>query len=508
MAYITPEDRRGDFGFSEHFLGKKGTKIQVYVKVLEIETGIRLDKSKTIGTITTKNSSKILMAAHSGYSTGPKREDICLDTNKWNYLALHNIARQIKFKFPKNLRDNAGHPVLEEHRGRAHAGHVEVLLASWFVIHLLRREFDITDKSEKHLITQLKRLKKIDLEDSRSCFITIDSEPCRTCLQFINRLSQYTGIMFMVSGSRGIGPVKVRIDGQRRQDVVEEIFSGSEDEIPSQEANTQAEEATETTPVEDTAMPDIVVPVTPAPLVLRRPQSAWGKAVQQWSPEDPDQLLLSYKKKTPVYEFPGYDGEPRRDSETPSPSSRVQDTGVKPLFTSSAEEGEKVMHGLIEQDSITVWELIEQDGITEWEDLGDGLMICCKNTTDNNQEDDPVKCEQGNHSSPSPINESQGYGATSAASAGGNSYARAAYEVIHEMEYEVVESPRKMEEYFRNIPLHRPNRESASSSTRILRRLAPVGIPRLQRFRHHAIDDSDESTFKSRYSILNPRYNR
>lgn len=54
------EEARGDLGHFEHSLAKKGTKIAVYVMVMEIETGFRLDKSKTIGTITTKNSNKIL----------------------------------------------------------------------------------------------------------------------------------------------------------------------------------------------------------------------------------------------------------------------------------------------------------------------------------------------------------------------------------------------------------------------------------------------------------------
>ncbi|KAI0551068.1 hypothetical protein F4679DRAFT_582846 [Xylaria curta] len=484
MAHITSEDRRGDLGFYEHSLAKKGTKIQIYVRTREVDTGMRLDKSKTIGTITTKNSSNIMMTAHSGYSTGSKREDSCLDTKKWNALALRHIAKQIGFQFPKNIRDTPGNPILEEHRGRAHAGHVEVLLASWFVVHLLRRELDSTGKSEEQLITQIKRLRELNLGDSRTSFIIIDSEPCRVCLQFINKLSQYTGILFMVSGSRGIGPVRVRVDGQRRLDVVEDYFSDSEYETTSREANTQAEESVEKTPVGDTPTPDVSTPVPPTRSVLQRPRSSFGPP-SQWIPDDPDETLSSYrKKKTPQWEWPGYEAvTPSKINEywkTPSPGSRFQ----------SAEASEGVVDVAIEH---------------EWVDLGDGLLISNKNATNANQEEDAVKSEQENTPSPSSIDDSRGY----TAHASGNIFARSAYEAINEMEYEVVEKPRggTEEQHIRKHPPRRPHRELASSSTRALRRLAPVGS-RLQRFRHQAIHDSDESIFKSRYSILNPRHRR
>ncbi|KAI0476651.1 hypothetical protein F4859DRAFT_513981 [Xylaria cf. heliscus] len=485
------EEHRGDLGYFEHRLAKKGTKIQVYVKVVEVETGIKLDKSKTLGTVTTKNSTKILMSAHSGYSTGLKREYNCLDTKKWNKLAYH-IAKQICFKFPKNIRDNAGHPILDEHRGRAHAGHVEVLLASWFVLYVLRGEPELANKSEERLIPQLKRLRNKNLGEMRTCFITIDSEPCRTCLQFINQLSQYTGIMFMILGSQGVGPIQVRIDGERRQDIVGDYFPDSEDDISIREETTRPEEAAEKVSPQDVEMPDLI-PATPVTSGLRRPQSSWGRKALQWTPDHPEELLSSYKKKTPVYMFPGYDGEPCRNSVTPSPGPRPP--AIRPVLTSSAKEGEQVM-------SVATGHNIQDD----WEELGDGLMICCQKTTSTNQEGNAVKCEQVTY--PNPVSEPQGYLETSTAHVSGNSYARAAYEVIvGEMEYDLVERPRKAEGYLQNLPRHRPNRQPASS-TEILRTLAPIGMPQLQQFRHRPIDDRDESIFKTRYSILNPKYKR
>lgn len=81
-------DYRGDVGYYEHSLGKKGTRIQVFKKILDIDTGVKMDKGKTIGTISEMNSDRILMCAHSGYSTDPKREAHCLNTQRYNSLAL------------------------------------------------------------------------------------------------------------------------------------------------------------------------------------------------------------------------------------------------------------------------------------------------------------------------------------------------------------------------------------------------------------------------------------
>ncbi len=101
------EDRRGDIGYYEHSLAKKGKKIEIFVKVMEIDTGIKLDKSKTIGTITTKNSDKILMTARSGYSTGEKRDNCCLDTNKWNSLTLSEYLVP-RYNSDRNSPGNCG----------------------------------------------------------------------------------------------------------------------------------------------------------------------------------------------------------------------------------------------------------------------------------------------------------------------------------------------------------------------------------------------------------------
>ncbi|KAF2971370.1 hypothetical protein GQX73_g2233 [Xylaria multiplex] len=233
-GFTSLSDGQGDVGDFEHYLAKKGKSIQVYVKIAEIDTGMRMDKSKTIGTITRKNCNDILMCAHSGYSTGVTGEDsCCLDTKKWNSLALHHLAKQIGFQFPGNIRDTAGGPMLDEYRGRAHAGHVEVLLAAWYVVDALRSKFQYANESEEWIIKQVKQLRHVDLgSDRRVANITIDSEPCLVCIKFLTKLSQHTGILFSVSEPKGIGPIQVRVGGGRRLDTVNEVFADSGDKSP------------------------------------------------------------------------------------------------------------------------------------------------------------------------------------------------------------------------------------------------------------------------------------
>jgi hypothetical protein len=81
----------GDLGWHRHWIAKKGKKIQIFALIREVDTGIPMDRSKTVGTIMSKNNKKVLMVAHSGYSTGQGREKGCLDTAKWNALALSTL---------------------------------------------------------------------------------------------------------------------------------------------------------------------------------------------------------------------------------------------------------------------------------------------------------------------------------------------------------------------------------------------------------------------------------
>jgi hypothetical protein len=82
------ESVQPDLGYLPFKMGKKGRKIQVFLPTLEVDTGVPLHASKTIGLITSRHEKMVLMTAQSGWSTGPKRDERCLDTSKWNHLAL------------------------------------------------------------------------------------------------------------------------------------------------------------------------------------------------------------------------------------------------------------------------------------------------------------------------------------------------------------------------------------------------------------------------------------
>ncbi|OTB20699.1 hypothetical protein K445DRAFT_91423 [Daldinia sp. EC12] len=343
---------RADLGFPDYKVAKQGNQIVVYAPVHRIRTDIPLDRSKTIGFITAKGNSEVLMAAHSGFKPGGDRDEKCLDTNRWNYIALHHIAAQIKFQFPGNKHDNGSKPALDEHRGRAHAGHVEVLLAAWYALEMTRKSSGNKEADQNWLLANMHMLKYATLGDARSAVIMIDSQPCGTCLKFINRIFQYTGIHFSVRGGIGIGPTLATKDERSgaRYDTFGDTFPESDSEEHSVMENTvqalrpvaaphttrqpfvgMSMERRQAPPVPNSNA-DIVIPATNPPVMTMertlpiappRPRMQWPIPIPENRSrffEDPFsdipsrrppnhfEILAEYKKKTPVYEFPGYEG--------------------------------------------------------------------------------------------------------------------------------------------------------------------------------------------------------
>lgn len=336
----------------------------------------------------------------------------------------------------------------------------------------------LENKPEEFIITQLRRLRKIDLGNRQTAYITIDSEPCLTCLQFLNRLFQYTGILFAVPGSQGIGPIKVRVEGRRREDVVADVFSDSGDEIAgadSEPRDVVPPPEPAIAPVTEPTTEPTVEPVAAPRSVLRRPRSYWKEFAAPWIPDDPEEQVSAYKKKTPQLTWPGYDN----DSPPPLPKSPAP--GVQAAAKESIEEA----------SSSTLSDDDDDDDIPyEWEELGDGLMIRCADDVHSVQENSSIKRQ------PSP--EEEPYG---------RDYALAAYETVREglgntntveeAEYEVIERPRQAI----RRPHPRYHRRKAPSSARA----GQTGV--LQKFRHHPARQSsiDESVFGKKYSILQPK---
>ncbi|KAI1096599.1 hypothetical protein F5B19DRAFT_488553 [Rostrohypoxylon terebratum] len=391
---------RADLGYPDYKLAKQGRDIVVFAPVLRIRSDIPLDRSKTIGIITSKAASgDILMSAHSGFREGSDRHEKCLDTNRWNYIALHHISKLLQFHFPGNKHDNGSKKIFEDiHRGRAHAGHVEVLLAAWYAIEMTKQQGMAgnggTEKSLEWCLDNMHILKHVTLGEARSAVIMIDSQPCATCLKFINFLFQYTGLHFSVKGAVGVGPtlatkdertgvrldtfgdtfeeqdidgaegyeepatfdleldVDTEVDAVLETPIARGVPGGIRETIEENEdgdragddmtVHAQAQAASEafarissfmpadmdtenvpmTTPAPETVTPQRTGPITPL-----RPRMRWGvpepgprlkrgdlfSNIPSRRPANPEELLAEYKKKTPVWTWPGY------NSADPSP---------------------------------------------------------------------------------------------------------------------------------------------------------------------------------------------
>ncbi|KAI0114807.1 hypothetical protein F4814DRAFT_293711 [Daldinia grandis] len=387
---------RADIGFPDYKLAKQGGQIVVYAPVYRVKTDIPLDRSKTIGLITAKGNSEVLMTAHSGYKPGGGRDEKCLDTNRWNYIALHHIAALLKFHFPGNQRDNGNKPAEDEHRGRAHAGHVEVLLAAWYALEMTRKSSGNLEASKDWLLANMHMLKHATLGNARSAVIMIDSQPCATCLKFINRIFQYTGIHFSVRGGIGIGPTLATKDKRSgaRCDTFGDTFPESDGEDSA--AVEDVAHGLDGVNVDATCQPfigmsmerqklppifnndsDIIIPATnPAtameramPITPARPRMQWPMPehrsrffedpfsdMPSRRPPNHFEILAEYKKKTPVYEFPGYeaivtDSHPRQQQplakpfvpppENRRPSSATEEDAV---LVDVADDSDAIMY--------------------------------------------------------------------------------------------------------------------------------------------------------------------
>ncbi|KAI1798500.1 hypothetical protein F4811DRAFT_558804 [Daldinia bambusicola] len=389
---------RADLGFPEYKVAKQGNQIVVYAPVHRIKTDIPLDRSKTIGVITAKGNSEVLMAAHSGFKPGGDRGEKCLDTNRWNYIALHHIAALLKFQFPGNKHDNGNKSAQDEHRGRAHAGHVEVLLAAWYALEMTRQSSGNKDADQDWLLANMHMLKYATLGNARSAVIMIDSQPCGTCLKFINRMFQYTGIHFSVRGGIGIGPTLATKDERTgaRYDTFGDTFPESDGEEPSAVEHMVQGLSPVTIPQTicqpPVGMPiggpkappvfnsdgGIIIPATnPAaaierakPITPHRPRMQWPIPIPEHRSrffEDPFsdipsrrppnhfEILAEYKKKTPVYEFPGY-GTIKADRQ-----SHQQEQLTEPLVLSL---GSRRPPPAVEEDTVLIDVEDDSDTIT------------------------------------------------------------------------------------------------------------------------------------------------
>ncbi|KAI0480895.1 hypothetical protein GGR56DRAFT_688291 [Xylariaceae sp. FL0804] len=242
-------------------IAKKGSDIIVYTPVFQVNTGYKLNKHKSIGALTVEGSSEVLMAAHSGYEViGKTPQEGCLDVRKWNDIALTKVAPQIGFSFKGHQNDNGAKPREAAHTGRFHAGHVEVLLASWYAVELARQ--CNPGRTEEWCVQHLRSVHHADdatlPKPQRHAIIFIDRDPCNVCQNLLRKLYEYTRVTFSIRACAGVGPrVAVLVEdgnnsprGKKRVRVgYSDSFDASDgpptDTDDEEEAEAEAEEAEE-----------------------------------------------------------------------------------------------------------------------------------------------------------------------------------------------------------------------------------------------------------------------
>lgn len=132
-------------------------------------------------------------------------------------------------KFSGNLHDNAAKAPLPHHLGRVQAGHVEVQLATYYVVEIANKTALKLPGSEGWSIKRkLRLLRKADLGPERHAVIFLNSHPCSSCLKYVQALMQYTKITFCIEGGAGIGPM-VRSKTGRNKAAVDLVRDGFPD---------------------------------------------------------------------------------------------------------------------------------------------------------------------------------------------------------------------------------------------------------------------------------------
>ncbi|KAI1338260.1 hypothetical protein F5Y15DRAFT_137130 [Xylariaceae sp. FL0016] len=312
--------------------------------------------------------------AHSGWISRAPQNSHCLDNDKWNYIALNHIARLIHFRFPRNIRDNANQAPESKYDGRAWAGHVEVLLASWYCAEMVKKVNP--GKSEDWCIRHLRTLKQptTTLGKRRHAIITIDSQACAYCHKFINQLQEYTGIFLTIRPSAGLGPTIVRVEGRTRRDTFADNFEDpdamSEDEGRGHDEPMQ--------------MRWQAPALNPSSRSLLIPEASRV-------PENSQELLERFRRGTPVHDFPGYPPAPRPLGQTVTKRHVREAVGNREVVSSSDNQFQQT------HNNVTRLEFRLQPETSQIQNDGQGHQDFVDLTADSDSEDP--------HTSPEPWDE-------------------------------------------------------------------------------------------------------
>ncbi|RYP18355.1 hypothetical protein DL765_003967 [Monosporascus sp. GIB2] len=233
-----------DSGVPNISLGKQGKNIMLFACVGKFDTGEVLGMEKTIGCVMIRGSQSVLKFALSGFKGRNAQHDPrVLNREFWNRIALTKVARIIGFKFHGNLHDNGARRPLPHHVGRVQAGHVEVQLATYYVIEMGDRNAQRQPGGETwSMMRKLRALRSAHLGEERDAVIFISSQPCSSCHKYLHALYYYTQITFSVQGDAAMGPTIRSKTGKGRMAVDEVMHTFADPDAQPDPSDDEADE--------------------------------------------------------------------------------------------------------------------------------------------------------------------------------------------------------------------------------------------------------------------------
>lgn len=204
--------------------------VKLFACIDEFDTGEPILPMKTIGGVKVSSSHNVLKVALSGYKgRGLLSDPRVLDRAYWNSEALQNVSRIIGMRFSSNMHDNGSKAPLPHHLGRVQAGHVEVQLATYYILEVADKNAQKIPGGESWKTKKkLQALRTAELGPERHAVIFINSYPCSSCHKYVQALTDYTRVTFFLKGGAGMGPT-VRSKVGRRNAAVDLVMDAFPD---------------------------------------------------------------------------------------------------------------------------------------------------------------------------------------------------------------------------------------------------------------------------------------
>ncbi|KAK4138138.1 hypothetical protein BT67DRAFT_369462, partial [Trichocladium antarcticum] len=168
---VVSSRRAGNNEYSRALFYKHGETLQVLRPDAAFKIARNGLERATTGFIVSAANPKVKVAAVSGWQPNGARGLNVLDSPKYTGL-VQEVAEFLGFKLTSSQRDNNG-KILDEHKGRFVASHVEKKLAVFWVIAALKAVLDTTD------FRRMGELQETPMPDGfREAIVFLDHGPC------------------------------------------------------------------------------------------------------------------------------------------------------------------------------------------------------------------------------------------------------------------------------------------------------------------------------------------